>query len=561
MTQKEIQALRNEFSQLNDDPVSRLNSIQEPIVMLDGELGMRRNTPIELGHEDTSGRRRAAEAKYRVLFQAAKDGIVIIDADSGEIDDVNPFLIELLSLTRADLIGKRFWEAEPLRNLQNGRLVLDRLQREKLLRFPEVCLKAKGSERELHVEVVANLYDGPERVALFNIRDITERKEFDQHFQQTARLESLGILASGIAHDLNNLLVGILGNAGLALDEIPAGTQCESALIDVIYATHRAADLTRQMLAYAGKGVSDVHALDLSGVVLAITKLIHSSVPRSVELRLDLSGQLPSVEADAGQMQQIVMNLVINGAESIGEGKRGQVRVSTTAREMSADELRLNYASAALHPGTYVVLEVGDDGCGMDDKTRGRIFDPFFTTKSTGRGLGLAAVQGIIRGHHGGIRVSSTPGKGSIFQIILPALTVVKATPIPKHEAQDLHGTGLVLVIDDEAIVRQVTRATLELYGYRVLSAANGELGVQAVRDHKDQLALVILDSTMPVMGGEETLKHIKALAPVLPVILSSGYDASQAISRSGEQALAGFIRKPFTFTDLLETVKSALPS
>jgi PAS domain S-box-containing protein len=561
MTQKEIQPRRNEFSQLNDDQVSRLNSIQEPIVMLDGELGIRRNPPVGLAHEDTSDRKRAAEAKYRVLFQAAKDGIVIIDADSGEIDDVNPFLTELLNLTRADLIGKRFWEAEPLRNLQNGRLVLDRLQREKLLRFPEVCLKTKGSERELHVEVVANLYDGPERVALFNIHDITERKEFDQQFQQTARLESLGILASGIAHDLNNLLVGILGNAGLALDEIPAGTQCESALIDVIYATHRAADLTRQMLAYAGKGVSDVHALDLSAVVLAITKLIHSSVPRSVELRLDLSGQLPSVEADAGQMQQIVMNLVINGAESIGEGKRGQVRVSTTAREMGADELRLNYASAALNPGTYVVLEVEDDGCGMDDKTRGRIFDPFFTTKSAGRGLGLAAVQGIIRGHHGGIRVSSTPGKGSIFQIILPALPVVKTTPIPKHEAQDLHGTGLVLVIDDEAIVRQVTRTALELYGYRVLSAANGELGVQAVRDYKDQLALVILDSTMPVMGGEETLKHIKALAPVLPVILSSGYDASQAISRSGEQALAGFIRKPFTFTDLLETVKSALPS
>jgi len=517
---------------------------------------------ILLAIEDVSDRKRAAEAKYRVLFEAAKDGIVIIDADTGVIDDVNPFLTELLGLTRADLIGSRFWEVEPLTNLQNGRLVLDQLRKESLLRFPELSLKAKGSQRELHVEVVANLYDGgPKRVAQFNIRDITERKEFDQHVQQTARLESLGLLASGIAHDFNNLLVGILGNAGLALGESLAGTRCQSALMDVIYASQRAADLTRQMLAYAGKGVPDVHPLDLSELVREISKLVHSSVPKSVELKLDLSGQLPSVEADAGQMQQIVMNLVINGAESIGERKRGQVRVSTTAREISADELRLNYASAGLTPGTYVVLEVSDDGCGMDEKTRRRIFDPFFTTKFTGRGLGLAAVQGIVSRHHGGIRVSSTFGKGSVFQIVLPAVPVVKATSNPKTEIQDLHGTGLVLVIDDEAIVLQVTRATLELYGYRVLSASNGELGVQAVRDHKDQLGLVILDSTMPVMGGEEALTQIKALAPILPVILSSGYDASQAISRSGEQALAGFIRKPFTLTTLLETVKSALPS
>jgi PAS domain S-box-containing protein len=516
---------------------------------------------ILLSIEDISDCKRTAEAKYRHLFEAAKDGIMIIDADTGEINDVNPFLTQLLAIPRADLIGKRFWKAEPLRDLQNRHLVLDRLQKEEVLRFPEISLKTKSRQRELQVEVVANIYqEGPKRFAQFNIRDITERKEFDQHLQQTARLESLGILAGGIAHDFNNLLVGILGNAGLALADAPAGTPYQSALKDVVYASQRAADLTRQMLAYAGKGLLKMGPLELSGQVREITKLVQSSIPKSVELKLTLAETLPSVEADAVQIQQVVMNLVINGAESIGELKKGQVRVSTRMEELSSDELRLNFASAGLNPGAYVVLEVADDGCGMDDNTRKRIFDPFFTTKFTGRGLGLAAVQGIVRGHHGGIRVSSTPGKGSVFQIALPALQDVKAASTQEPNIQDLHGTGLVLVVDDEEIVLEITRATLERYGYRILTAANGKLGVQAVRDHKDELALVILDSTMPVMGGEEALGYIKALAPELPVILSSGYDASKAISRSGEKGLAGFIHKPFMLTDLLETVKSALP-
>jgi two-component system CheB/CheR fusion protein len=286
---------------------------------------------ILLAIEDISDRKRAAEAKYRHLFEAAKDGIVIIDADTGEIDDVNPFLTQLLGLTRADLIGKRFWEAEPLMDLQNAPLGSRPAPERRACygspSFPSKQRVVNGSSMWKLSPICTT--EGPKRVAQFNIRDITERKEFDQHLQQTARLESLGLLASGIAHDFNNLLVGILGNAGLALGESPAGTRCQSALMDVIYASQRAADLTRQMLAYAGKGVPDVHPLDLSELVREISKLVHSSVPKSVELKLDLSGQLPSVEADAGQMQQIVMNLVINGAESIGELKRGQVRVST----------------------------------------------------------------------------------------------------------------------------------------------------------------------------------------------------------------------------------------
>jgi PAS domain S-box-containing protein len=517
---------------------------------------------ILLAIKEISDGGKTGEIRRQHFFPDAQDGIMTIDADTGEIADISPFLAEVLGLIRTDVIGKRFWEAGPLRNLQEGRLALERIQKEKVVRFPEILIKAGDGDRELQMEVVASLeQEGTKRTAQFIVRRITEREDFGQQLIQRARLESIGILAGGIAHDFNNLLVGILGNAGLALSEAPAASAYQHALKDVISASQRAAGLARQLLAYVSKGVLSMHPVELSGLVREIAKLIDSSIPKSVELQLNLSKELLSVEGDACQMEQIVMNLVINGAESIGEGKKGHVRVNTVMQDLSADDLYRDYGSAQLEPGAYVVLEVIDDGSGMDETTRGRLFDPFFTTKATGRGLGLAAVQGIVQGHHGGIRVSSTLGKGTAFQIVLPAIQGAEAASTPNVDIQDLHGTGLVLVVDDEPIVLQIIQTILELYGYRVLTARNGEMGVQAVRDHLDELALVILDSTMPVMGGEVALGHMKALAPRLPVILASGYDVPQAVSRLGEHQLAGFIRKPFMFNSLLGTVKSVLRS
>ena len=297
------------------------------------------------------------------------------------------------------------------------------------MRFPEVFVKAKGDRHDLFVEVVANIYDeGSNSVAQFNIRDITERKHFDRRFQDTARLESLGILAGGIAHDFNNLLAGILGNAGLALGEAPPGSRYQSALKDVVLASQRAADLTRQMLAYAGKGHFLMRSLDLSDLVKEISKLVNSSIPKSVELKLNLSDSLPPIEGDSGQMQQVIMNLVINAAEAVGEGRRGQVRVVTRLESLNSSDLRLKYGTADLKAGRYVVLEITDDGCGMDESIRARIFDPFFTTKFTGRGLGLAAVQGIVRGHNGAIRVDSEVGRGTTFELALPAIEEVQSS-------------------------------------------------------------------------------------------------------------------------------------
>ncbi len=513
---------------------------------------------ILLAIEDVTDRKRAAEEKYRRLFEAAKNGIVIIDADSGKITDVNPFILDLFSLDRSDLIGRHFWQIPPLAAHAEARSAIDRLRAMGVLKFPDLTVKTKDG-RQIEVEVVGNVYyEGTKRVAQLNIRDITERKDFNRQLQQSAKLESLGVLAGGIAHDFNNLLAGILGNAGLALSDAPPGTPYHSALKDVVHASQRAADLTRQMLAYAGKGRSVVRPVNFSELVRDVTNLLRTSIPKSVELELQIAQNLPSVEADASQMQQILMNLVINGAEAIGEGNSGRVRISTRAQELSAESIRVNFPSGELNPGAYMILEVTDTGSGMDEKTRNRIFDPFFTTKFTGRGLGLASVQGILRGHHGAIRVESSPGQGSTFRVFLPAVAESGSGPKPEHDPQELQGTGLVLVIDDEEIVLRTTEAILGRHGYQVLTAANGEQGVRIVREKKDELGLVVLDLTMPVMGGEEALARIKEIAPDLPVVLSSGYDASQAMSRFSKDAIAGFIQKPAAIADYLRIVKQA---
>jgi two-component system, chemotaxis family, CheB/CheR fusion protein len=514
---------------------------------------------ILLAIEDVTDRKRTAEEKYRRLFEAAQDGIIIIDAESGAITDVNPFILDLLGLNRSDLIGRHFWETPPLANGEGVRSALIRLREKEVVRLPDLTIKAKDG-RQIEMEVVGNVYhEGAKRVAQFNLRDITERKDFNQQLQQTAKLESLGVLAGGIAHDFNNLLAGILGNAGLALSDAPQGSPYHSALKDVVHASQRAADLTRQMLAYAGKGRFVVRPVNFSELVRDITDLLRSSIPKSIELELEAAQDLPSVEADASQMQQILMNLVINGAEAIGDGNNGRVHIRTRSQELSPEFIRANFSSGELTPGTYVILEVTDTGAGMDEKTRTRIFDPFYTTKFTGRGLGLASVQGILRTHHGAVRVESSPGQGATFRVFLPAIAKPGSRSEPEADEGELNGSGLVLVIDDEEIVLRTTEAILERAGYHVLTAANGEEGLERVREKREKLRLVVLDLTMPVMGGEEALARIKEIAPELPVVLSSGYDGSQAMSLFGDDTVAGFIQKPASVTNYLRAVKEAL--
>jgi signal transduction histidine kinase len=374
---------------------------------------------------------------------------------------------------------------------------------------------------------------------------------------QVQKLESLGVLAGGIAHDFNNLLTAILGGASTASLVLPPESPAQPHLRDTVLAVRRAADLTRQLLAYSGKGHFDVRPLDMSEVVHEVTRLLETSVPRSVQLHLELSAALPAVEADAVQLQQVVMNLVINGAEAIGDDN-GTVRVTTSACHIDEASARSTFAGQGIASGGYVRLEVHDTGSGMDEATREKIFDPFFTTKFAGRGLGLAAVRGIVRTHRGAIQVHSSPGQGTTFAIFLPASSQ-PAVARQELDPGECRGAGeLVLVVDDDAWVRAALRRLLELFGFEVVEAEGGRAAAR-IAEARSELRLVILDMTMPEMSGEATFGELRRIRPGVPVVLSTGYDEVEASRQFVSKGLAGFLQKPFTTADLVRCISRAL--
>ena len=317
--------------------------------------------------------------------------------------------------------------------------------------------------------------------------------------------------------------------------------------------------MTRQLLAYAGKGRFVIEPLNLSELAREITSLLQTSIPRTVQLHLQLQADVPSIEGDAAQLQQLIMNLVINAAEAVEEGKTETVRIITRLEHVNQAYINQMISPNGVAPGRYVTLEVRDAGCGMDAATMSRIFDPFFTTKFTGRGLGLAAVMGMVRGHKGALHVESTPGKGSCFKVLFPITAGAAASIVPSASEKSLAGDETILVIDDEDTVRQAAKSALESFGYKVVVAGNGEEGVRLFQDLAGEVDAVLLDMTMPVMSGEEALARLKDIQSDIPVVLSSGYNEADATRRFTGKGLAGFIQKPYAATGLAEKMKIAL--
>jgi signal transduction histidine kinase/CheY-like chemotaxis protein/predicted hydrocarbon binding protein len=387
--------------------------------------------------------------------------------------------------------------------------------------------------------------------AVVTFFDITERKRFEDKLRHTQKLESLGVLAGGIAHDFNNLLVTILGNASMA-KRMAGGSGDLAPLLDEIeVGARRAAELTKQMLDYSGQGKFKVQSIELSAAIREMARLMKAVIPKQVELHYQFQEGLPPIDADPTQIRQVIMNLITNAAESIGDGT-GRVVISVEQQYVSEWQLD-EYTAHAATPGTFLCVEVSDTGCGMDEDTKSRIFDPFFTTKFKGRGLGMAAVLGIIRGHAGAIRIDSREGAGTRVRVLLPAKTSADAAETPAS------GRGAILVVDDDSGVQSVARRVLASKGHRIITASNGAEGVRLFEQHQGDIRLVLMDMTMPQMSGIDALRRIRTRSASVPVLLSSGYD----VDRSGvdPREFSGFLEKPYSAEELLDAVDKALRS
>ena len=447
-----------------------------------------------------------------------------------------------------------------------------------------------GAEVGIGAQVVAALWDGEQVIGAVSVDDLLmpgslterqaeilalfasalghlcsrkraeeERLKLETRVQHAQRLESLGVLAGGIAHDFNNLLVGILGNADLALYDLPVGAPARQNVTEILTAAKRATELTRQMLAYSGKGKLATQTINLKDVVQETASLLELSISKKITLKYELNQDMPAIEADPSQILQVVMNLITNASEAIGD-QTGVVRIATGAMECDQSYLRETVMDDGLPAGRYVFVEVADTGCGIDHKTLKQIFDPFFTTKFAGRGLGLAAVLGIVRGHKGAIKVYSELGRGTTFRVLFPALNRPGGAAAPDvAKLPSFHGEGTILLVDDDKAVCAVGTRMLERMGFTVISAEDGRQALELFQQHINTIACVVLDIAMPVMSGEDTFRELRRIKSDVRVIIASGYGESDVMDRFAGKGVSGFIQKPFMVAALSAKLNEVL--
>lgn len=431
----------------------------------------------------------------------------------------------------------------------------------------EADVRCKNGTTRTVLASATPLGDAFEGEHLVILLDITEQKhaeeqrlKLEQQLLHAQKLESLGVLAGGIAHDFNNILMAIIGNADLALMRINKESPATENLHRIEQAAARAADLAKQMLAYSGKGKFVIDNISLNNLLEEMLHMLEVSISKRAVLRLNLHEELPPVEADVTQIRQIIMNLVINASEAIGE-KSGFIAITTGCMNCDRNYLKDVWLDENLSEGFYVYLEISDSGCGMDKETMSRLFDPFFTTKFTGRGLGMAAVLGIVRGHNGAIKVYSEPGKGTTFKVLLPASDRPLASSGSGADHIDWHGCGTVLLVDDEESVRGIGSEMLKELGFSVITANDGREAIEAFKASTDDFAFVVLDLTMPHMDGEQCFRELHKICPDVKVIMSSGFNEQEVTQKFVGKGLSGFIQKPYKLSTLRNAIVKVLPT
>ena len=538
-----------------------LETVSTPIV--DEATGAVRG--VQASGRDISARKNAEEI-FRALSTLAPVGIFMTDAGGG-CAYVNARWEEIAGLTGAEAAGTGWIAA--LHPDDRERVLGDWGEATRAGGEPVLDCRFQHADGTVRHVVAAGVplrdAEGGTVGYIGSLTDVTDLKEaqderlrLEAGLEQARKLESLGVLAGGIAHDFNNLLVGVLGNAALALAELPPGTAARTSVEQVEIAARRAAELTRQMLAYSGSGQLLVGRVDLAELISELVHVLEAAIGDNVVLRLDLPAGLPQVEGDVTQLRQVVMNLIVNAGEAIGS-RPGVVEVELALVEVDRAALARLEVGAEIAPGPYLALRVADTGSGMDATTRARIFDPFFTTKFTGRGLGLAATLGIVRGHRGGLEVVTREGHGTTFTVYLPPVAAGQATAALPPESRAGQLSGTVLLIEDDATVREVSQRMLEYEGLEVVSVADGLAAFEAVAAEPGRFVAVVLDITMPGLAGEALLVELRARGLVAPVVLMSGHlaeDVAVAVTWPGVKA---FLQKPFGAEELARSLHEAL--
>ena len=507
--------------------------------------------------------RHDGEARFRRMFEGSADAILLLDTQTNHFVEYNQAALDMLRCTREELSALHPSALSP---------PLQEDGADSFARANEMIATAvrRGSHRFEWTHRSPHRSDFPVEVVLTPIqlgeapllqvvwRDITERRRAEEALRQRQKLESLGVLAGGVAHDFNNLLAAILGHIDLTGAALPADHPANVHLDHAERSVQKAAGLTRQLLAYGGKGTFVLQPLDLSRSVREMADLLAVSVSKRIRMISELSDGLPAFLGDPAQVQQIIMNLMTNANEAIGDGD-GTITLRTGQVDLEEGTLPPNLLAQDLAPGRYVTLVVRDSGCGMSPDVLARIFDPFFSTKQPGRGLGLSALLGILKAHRAGIHIESQLWLGSTFTIYLPATT--SAAPTPQGGASTLppgRGEGTVLLVEDEEAVRRSTRAMLEQLGFLVLEAGDGREALTTFASHRGRPTVVLMDLTMPVMDGRTAFLEMRRIDPTVPVVLTSGWAEADLFDRFREAPPSAFLSKPFGTRDIEAALRRA---
>jgi len=516
----------------------------------DGEDGERNGTELDL---------RDSEARYRRLFEAAQDGILILDANTGRIADVNPFLLELLEYSREELMGVPLWELGFLKDVVASKSAFRQLQENRYVRYENLPLETKNG-RSINVEFVSNVYGvSDKKVIQCNIRDITVRKraeQTEQQLRQTQKMEAVGQLAGGVAHDFNNLLGVILGYCEILEKQTDLSPSTREMIGHIHSAGRSSKELTRHLLAFSRKQALEPVFLNLNEVVGRSEAMLSRLIGDDVALVCQPGAHLGTIHADPSQLEQVLMNLALNARDAMPNGGKISIRTSNV-------EIDEAYAldHVYIKPGLYVKLSVSDTGVGMDRETQARIFEPFFSTKEVGKGtgLGLATVFGIIKQSAGSINVYSEPAHGTTFKIYFPRCKQ-EPSAIPVGKADKIRGgTETILLVDDAGPLRGLTRLLLEGCGYTVIDSGVPEEALRIAQQYAGTLPLLITDVVMPGMSGPALAEKLAATNSGIKVLYTSGYDNDEIAGHGVLGANYSFLEKPFSRDELVRKVRELL--